>query len=160
MFSIHYPKILVAYRAKIDVLSRETQSRSIVFEIIWAVAALTSPTNGGRSIGIVRSWTQATECVCNGQCLRINFSLILRLYDVKKSLRYWSQNGTSLPTYRGRTYSFNNESTVERPAEKTHTHTHTHTQRDIIQADQEHYWLQIGPIISQVLKQALSTVAC
>jgi hypothetical protein len=58
-----------------------------------------------------------------------------------------------LPTYRGRTYSFNNESTVECPAEKKKTHTH-------IQADQEHYWLQIGPIISQVLKQALSTVAC
>jgi hypothetical protein len=26
--------------------------------------ALTSPTSGGRSVGIVRSWTQATEFIC------------------------------------------------------------------------------------------------
>jgi hypothetical protein len=36
--------------------------------------ALTSPTSGGWSVGIVRSWTEATEWVSDGQVLLFPYS--------------------------------------------------------------------------------------
>jgi hypothetical protein len=43
--------------------------------------ALTSPTSGGRSVGIVRSWTHATEFVLNDASMQEPLHIANKHYD-------------------------------------------------------------------------------